>query len=117
MPSQETTPLLPDRQSLPVHVGRAVVHEALPISVRVSRSPWPWLSQGVLVAVRGAIFAYLTALAPILIRNKIAENTAAGHISLSILFDFSTISHALQWLWHLVSFVSPGRRHLKLVCR
>ncbi|KAK4044151.1 hypothetical protein C8A01DRAFT_12486 [Parachaetomium inaequale] len=105
MSSQETTPLLSDRPDLPLHVGPTRVHDAAPISARVCRSAWPWLGQRALVFVRGGILTYLTALLPLLVRNKVVGNTAGGQTPWGVMFDFSTIAHVLQWLWHLVSFV------------
>ncbi|KAK4150785.1 hypothetical protein C8A00DRAFT_45899 [Chaetomidium leptoderma] len=108
MSAQETTPLLQDRQGLPLHVRTIQVDDYVPITVQVCRSAWPWPDPRALVFVRGAILAYLTALGPILVRNKVAENGVANQTPWSILFDFSTISNILQWLWHLVSFPSSS---------
>jgi hypothetical protein len=107
MPSQETTPLLSDRPDLPLHAGPTRVHDAVPISSRACHSAWPWLGQRALVFVRGGILAYLTALLPLLVRNKVVGNTAGGQTPWGVMFDFSTIAHVLQWVWHLVSFVGP----------
>lgn len=107
MSAQETTPLLPSRQDLPLHTGTSHAHKHVPISVHASQSAWPWPGPKTLLRLRAGILAYLSALVPILVRYKAAEKAAADLSSWSVVFDFSTLTHILQLLWHLLSFVSP----------
>ncbi|KAL2133072.1 hypothetical protein VTI74DRAFT_2976 [Chaetomium olivicolor] len=111
MPAQDTTPLLSDYHGLPLHTGITQVREPPSIAREASHSVWPWLSQRALVFLRASIVVYLTALTPVLFSNKVAESAAKNLTLWSILFDFSTISHVLQWLWHLMSFLWSFKYH------
>lgn len=108
MSTQKTTPLLSDHHSLPLHTGLTRTHGCAPISVRVCPSAPSWPSQRDLFLVRFSILAQLTGLGPILVRNRILERVAARQKPWSIIFDFTTVSFLLQWLWSFFTFVSPG---------
>ncbi|KAK0721656.1 hypothetical protein B0T26DRAFT_643757 [Lasiosphaeria miniovina] len=100
--SDQRTPLLHDRQGLPLPIGSSQVQDH-PIFLRVCHSPWPWLNQSTLVYLRSAILSYLTVVGWMLIDYKIYKREDA-HTAWRILFQFSTLAYVLLWFYHLVAF-------------
>ena len=76
-----------------------------PIFLRVVHAPWGFINQTTLVAIRGLILTYLTILAPMLLDYKLYKRED-GDSPLRIIFQFSTITFILLWLYHLAAFVS-----------
>lgn len=108
MPTPEATPLLTDLQRLPLQTEPTQAHDSAPISARVSHSAFGLPRQQALVIIRGGILAYLTGLGPVVVRSKLTESAAVRETPWSIIFDFTTASLILQWLWYFVTFVSLG---------
>lgn len=122
-----STPLLaaaglPGLHAMQDHVsGRAAFGRRLawltrrvrqPVFLRASHSPWRCIPQNVLVVLRGIVLAYLTASSAMILHYKLTEESdkALAHH----LFDFSLISQALVFLYHLVTFVSSLQRAVGL---
>ncbi|PHH92910.1 hypothetical protein CDD83_3741 [Cordyceps sp. RAO-2017] len=93
-----STPLLSAAGGLP---GPNVMQDH-PAFLRVSHSPWGFIPQNVLVALRGIVLAYLTATAFMIGHHKLTEESEVGQIR--HLFDFGLISYGMVTLYHLMTF-------------
>ncbi|KAK3318809.1 hypothetical protein B0H66DRAFT_603375 [Apodospora peruviana] len=99
----ERTPLLEGRQGLPTPNGSYV--QDPPIFLRVCHSPWSFMNQEALVYTRAGILAYLTVLEGMLIHYEIDyRKDEQDYSPWRIIFQFSSISFGLLWLYHLVVF-------------
>ncbi|KAH8895834.1 hypothetical protein GQ53DRAFT_854040 [Thozetella sp. PMI_491] len=95
------TPLLHDRQGLPVPIGSATVQDH-PIFLRACHSPWSLINQSALTYIRAFIVAYLTAVGGMLIDFKLQRDDP--HTNWRILWQFSSMSFLLMWLYHVTVF-------------
>jgi hypothetical protein len=77
-----------------------------PIFLRAAHSPWHGLNQNVLTYLRGAIVLYLTAVGGMLIDYKVERIDDEQHNLWYQLWQFSTITFALLWVYHVIVFVS-----------
>ncbi|KAK3935571.1 hypothetical protein QBC46DRAFT_358152 [Diplogelasinospora grovesii] len=94
------TPLLEDRALLPAPVVVVVDH---PIFLRVCHSPWPCITQTVLVYLRAFVVAYLTALGIMLLDYNL-DGQEDAHTAWSIVFQFPTLAFVLLWIYHIIAF-------------
>ena len=101
----ETTPLLPRAHEPPYH---------LPIFLRVCRSPWPFISQRALLAVRAVIASFLTIIFTLDILYRI-NYTQRGQ---QFAFEASNIGLLIQTLYYWITTVglSPLRCISPLIC-
>ncbi|EFY95902.1 hypothetical protein X797_010896 [Metarhizium robertsii] len=93
-----STPLL-SQNGLPA----PVIMQDHPVFLRCSHSPWRWIPQNALVGLRGCVLAYL-----------VATSVMTGHYKMNVeesedsplanMFDFSLISYAMTFMYHLITF-------------
>ena len=101
----ETTPLLPRANKPPCD---------LPIFLRVCHSPWPFISQRTLLAVRAVIASFLTIVFILDILYRI-NYTQRGQ---QFAFEASNVSLLIQILYYWITMVgvSPLRCISPLIC-
>ncbi|KAG5989613.1 hypothetical protein E4U43_004469 [Claviceps pusilla] len=95
--NMSSTPLL-SGSNLPA----PIIMQDHPVFLRASHSAWRWIDQKALVILRGAVLAYLAAAVSMTGHYKMTEET--GKSGLSNLFDFSMISSAMVFVYHLITF-------------
>ena len=88
----ETTPLLPRAHAPPYH---------LPTFLRVCRSPWPFISQRALLAVRAVIASFLTIVFTLDLLYRINHTQREQHFA----FEASNISLVIQILYYWITMV------------
>ncbi|KAG5973966.1 hypothetical protein E4U55_000161 [Claviceps digitariae] len=79
-----------------------VIMQDHPVFLRASHSAWTWIDQKALVILRGVVLGYLAAAASMTGHYKMTEGTEKS--GLSNLFDFSVISSAMVFIYHLITF-------------
>lgn len=89
----ETTPLLPQANNPP--------HDH-PIFLRVCHAPWPFIGQKTLIAVRGLLAVYMTA---VLALDFVFEIVYAKRGRLLVFF-ISNVSYTIQITYYWITFVS-----------
>ena len=101
----ETTPLLPRAHAPPY---------PLPIFLRVCHSPWPFIGQRTLLAVRAVIASFLTIVFTLDMRYRISYTQRGQQFA----FEASNVSLLIQILYYWITMVgvSPLRRISPLIC-
>ncbi|KAM7195766.1 hypothetical protein V8F20_007336 [Naviculisporaceae sp. PSN 640] len=104
MPPNDRTPLIDRQGLLPTPLGSPPVQDH-PIFLRVCHPPCGCLSQSCLVYIRGFLVTYLTVLMGMLLHYEINwREKDDGYTPWRIPFQFSSLSFALLWLYHVIAF-------------
>ena len=71
-----------------------------PIFLRAAHSPWPGVSQPVLIGIRMVLSGYLTAVLGVALKYKLEleQPQSKWHI----LFQFATVSFLMLWAWNVL---------------
>ena len=101
----ETTPLLPRAHAPPYH---------LPIFLPVCHSPWPFIGQRALLAVRAVIASFLTIVFTLDMLYRIKHTQREQQFA----FEASSVSLLIQILYYWITTVgvSPLRCISPLIC-
>lgn len=101
----ETTPLLPRAHAPPYH---------LPIFLRVCHSPWPFIGQRTLLALRAVIASFLTIVFTLDMRYRINYTQREQQFA----FEATNVSLLVQifYYWITTVGVSPLRCISPLIC-